>query len=332
VNPHDASPWIQLGLIAEMQHRDPAAAERDYLHAAQINHTSLPRWTLANFYFRHHRTREAFHWSQATLQLTAADAAPIFFQLWSSSDDSDRIAAVIPDRPWILYQYLRFLLLSNRLNVIEPIALRALDQAYAPPKRPGTREILGATEDKLLASGLTDAALKIWTGLHEKGMVGSPAPSTYSPVTNEQFNVPSFEHGFDWTFSRNQGVVIVQFPEIGQLLVRLSGRQPERCRLIQQFVVLDPNRRYRLTWTLTSEEIAENSGLHWRILNPNSGPAGSNLVSPDLISEGRSPAHWDFQPPSNARLCILALEYSRPIGTTRAEGSLSFHRVSLAEQ
>src|SRR6185312_1614838 len=324
-NPHDAAPWIQLGLIAEMRRRDPAQAEHDYLHAAKINRTSLTRWTLANFYFRQHRIAEAFHWSQATLQITASDATPIFLQLWSGADDPARIAAIIPDRPWILYQYLAFLLRSNRLDAIEPIAMRAMNQPYAPPKRPGTREILGTTEDKLLASGRTDAALKIWAGLHEKGMVGSPAPSAQSPVTNERFSTPSFGHGFDWTFSRNQGVEIVQVPEIAQLLVRVTGQQPERCRLIQQLIVLDPGRRYRLTWTFTSEGIPEDSGLHWRILNTNGSPAGSNLVGPDLFSANRSPASWDFQPPPNTRLCLLALDYSRPFGTIRAEGSITLH-------
>ena len=98
-NPHDAAPWIQLGLIAEMRRRDPAKAEHDYLHAAKINRTSLTRWTLANFYFRQHRIAEAFHWSQATLQITASDATPIFLQLWSGADDPARIAAIIPDAP-----------------------------------------------------------------------------------------------------------------------------------------------------------------------------------------------------------------------------------------
>lgn len=331
-NPHDADPWVQMGLIAEMRHGDAAEAERDYLHAAKINHTSLTRSTLANFYFRRNRIPEVFHWSQETLQITASDATPIFFQLWSSTNDPDRIAAIIPDRPWILHQYLAFLLSSNRLGVIEPIAMRAINRPYVPPNRSGTREILGATEDKLLASGRTDAALKIWAGLYDKGMVGSAAPSTHSPVTNELFNTPSFEHGFDWKFSHNQGVEIVQVPEIAQLLLRLSGQQPERCRLIQQFVVLDPGRRYRLTWNLTSEGIAGDSGLHWRIVNPNSSPANSNLISPDLFFTNRSPAVWDFQSLSNVRLCLLSLDYSRPFGTTRIEGLLSLHRVSMTEQ
>jgi hypothetical protein len=331
-NPHDAAPWIQLGLIAEMRQGNAAEAEHDYLHAAKINHTSLTRWTLANFYFRRNRIPEAFHWSHATLQITAADAAPIFFQLWSSTDDPNRIAAIIPDRPWILYQYLAFLLGSNRLGAIEPIALRAINQPYVPPNRPGTREILGTIEDTLLASSRTDAALKIWSGLHDKSMVGCAAPSTLSPVTNERFSIPSFEHGFDWTFSRQEGVEIVQVPEIAQLLLRLSGQQPERCRLMQQFVVLDPAHRYRLTWAFTSEGIAGDSGLHWRIVNPNSSPANSNLISPDLFSANRSPGVWDFQSLPNGRLCLLALDYSRPFGTTRIEGSLSLHRVSMTEQ
>ena len=50
-NPRDAGSWLRLGIEAEVG-GDPVLAERHLLRAEQADHTFLPAWTLANYYYR----------------------------------------------------------------------------------------------------------------------------------------------------------------------------------------------------------------------------------------------------------------------------------------
>src|SRR5579864_8560303 len=51
LNPRYSAAWIARGLEAEAA-GDRKNAEASLLRAAEIDHLYLPRWTLANFYFR----------------------------------------------------------------------------------------------------------------------------------------------------------------------------------------------------------------------------------------------------------------------------------------
>src|SRR5208282_3538262 len=51
LDPSDSLSWIELGLRVESD-GDSAAAERYFLRAAEVDKQYLPKWTLANYYFR----------------------------------------------------------------------------------------------------------------------------------------------------------------------------------------------------------------------------------------------------------------------------------------
>ena len=124
------------------------------------------------------------------------------------------------------------------------------------------------------------------------------------------------------TFDRS-----LSFP---RLRISFDGKEPEASRLLQQFVVLEPNRRYRLKWTAESDRIAKDSGFQWRLLPVSEqGPAEtSDLVSPDLLGLTDT-GTWDFIAPAQP-LNLLTLEYARRPGTVRPEGELSLSEVTLS--
>jgi hypothetical protein len=93
-------------------------------------------------------------------------------------------------------------------------------------------------------------------------------------------------HGcFDWVFLPVQNVTFDQIPVFSWLRISFDGKEPEASQLLQQFVVLEPNRRYRLKWTAESDHIAKDSGFQWRLLPvSDQGLAETtDLVSPDPL-------------------------------------------------
>ena len=114
LNPFDYQALIDLGIANEFQRTDSAAAERYYLRAAEVNKMYLPKWTLANFYFRHGRRTEFFRWANAALAITPYSPEPIFLQMWQLSQDAEALAKSLPDRPRILLAYAWFLSNTKR--------------------------------------------------------------------------------------------------------------------------------------------------------------------------------------------------------------------------
>ena len=77
LNPWDARSWIELGLRAEAREND-AAAQRCMLRAAEMDRQFLPRWRLANYYFRHDDEAMFWHWTREAAAMVYGDANPVF--------------------------------------------------------------------------------------------------------------------------------------------------------------------------------------------------------------------------------------------------------------
>jgi hypothetical protein len=327
LNPFDAESWIQLGLAAEMEQHDIPAAGRYYLQAWQVDHMFLPRWTLTNFYFRQQRPSEFFRWAEATLQITPYPADPVFSQMWVMSQHLGELATHIPDRPGILLQYASFLANAHRYAAVPPIVRRLV--LAAGPRNPadyGRDDQIAPTVDRLLAAGDVASALDIWKSMSQAKWIDLAVPTSAHPLSNGDFRVPFFRHGFDWAPISSPGVAIEQFPAAKNVRITFSGTEPEHFVLLQQYLLLDPNCRYRLRWQAPSHGIELPSGLVWR-LHGIQNDSQTNVAAGELLSN--PPGNWDFTPPANAILCLLTLEYTRPLGSTRLSGDVTLQSVSL---
>lgn len=330
LNPFDVDSWIQLGLSAEMQQHDVRSAEQYYLRAWQVDRMFLPRWTLTNFYFRQQNPAQFFRWAKATLQITPYPADPVFTQMWLMSQDADQIGVTIPDRAPILLQYASFLANTHQYAAVAPIVRRLIAAAGSRnPAGYGRDDQIGPAEDHLLADGDLQAALDIWNSMKRANWVELPAPTPAHPLNNGDFQVPFFHHGFDWAPVPSSGVTIDQFPTEKNVRITFSGTESEHCVLLQQYIPLQPNRAYRLTWQADNRGIEMPSGLAWRVY-PIPNQHQTHLSAPDLLNH--APVTWDFTSPQAATLNLLTLEYTRPIGSTRATGDVMLRQVSLEEQ
>jgi tetratricopeptide (TPR) repeat protein len=315
LNPFDYESLIQLGLLSEMQDGDPTAAERYYLRASQVDHMFLPGWTLTNFYFRRQNQSEFFRWARQTLLITPYASDAIFTQMWLLSQDAGQLDALIPDRPKALLQYASFLANSGHFEGVAR-SVRRLQAAIgkADPRAWGRDDLIATATDQILTRGDTYDALRVWRVLKDGGWIQQSVPDAEHPLTNGDFRLPLFRHGFDWAPLTNSGVRVNQSAH-GGMQISLNGDQPEHCVLLQQYIAAQPDTAYLLKWKATSSSAV--AGLAWHLRNQSSG---------DLLA---SEPNWKVRITSSPQPLALSLEYTRPAGQVRSSGSVSLDWVTM---
>jgi tetratricopeptide (TPR) repeat protein len=321
-DPYSEQVWLQLGFDAEFYHHDYSAAERYYLKAAEVSHLFLPRWTLTNFYFRRQNRPEFLKWSRAALQVTPYTADPIFTEMWLMDPDHSTVAADIPNRPAILQQYFEFLMTARQFAAVPPIVKRLV--ASAPVSQAhlyGLDNDIGPALDTLLGAGYGAEAILIWNDLFTAHWIQFPTPTPEHPLTNGDF-ATLFGHGFDWFLLHPSGVSLTYNEGVHEIAIDFSGDEPEQCEILQQWIPLGPSRSYHLQWKQQTAGLNNPAGLTWRV-----HASTFDLQSPDLLDE--QGGGWTLQTPPGANIAILMLEYRRPLGQTKAQGTLQLQSVML---
>ena len=325
LNPYYSAGWIELGLRAEMS-RDFETAERCLLQAAKVDKTYQPRWTLANYYFRRDDRKEFWVWAGEAAAMAYQDQTALFELCWRATEDPRVILQrVLPERRDVIAQYLSYLMRSGRLEAAEPVAARLLDQGDR-----SDRGLLFNYCDRLLEEGRAEAAVRLWNSLTEKGFIPYPAlaPEHGDSLTNGDFRSDPVLHGFDWRFHLPGGVSLSRLRAPPTLKVTFTGGQPERLRVIEQILPLEPSRHYRLRFEYRASGIAPGSGPRWEIADAASGKPLSPSPA-DLFEQDWAEELLTFSTPPGVRLGRLSLIYQRVPGTTRIEGSVFLRLVSL---
>ena len=117
----------------------------------------------------------------------------------------------------------------------------------------------------------------------------------------------------DWRIPPAEGVSAVRVSPRG-LRIDLSGKQPEQCELLVQFVALSPGKTCHLRFKYETGI----SGLTWRVYDL------ANLLASILPLYSA-----DIEFTSTSRIARLALGYSRAAGTPRQEGSITLRDMEL---
>jgi hypothetical protein len=324
-NPRDSESWIELGLQAEKE-GDSTKAERFLLEAARVDKQYDPRWTLANFYFRRNDAENFWSWARKAAAMSYGDGASLFRLCWRMTQDPGAILErAIPDQPAVLARYLSFLLADHRVAALEAAAQRAAGHA-GPEDLP----VLLASCDRLVEARQFPAALRIWTALSRRKLLPylPPEPERGLSLTNGDFRAPLLSHGFDWRVHVAEGVSVSRSESEPALRITFSGRQPESCELLSQFVPVLPGREYRLRFRYRTSGIGPDTGVQWRIFDAATAAQLADRSS-YLSSEDEIEQEVSFSTPAKTHMARLVLLYQRAPGTTRIEGSIFLSRVSL---
>jgi hypothetical protein len=317
LKPDDFRIWIQLAVESESR-SDYTAAERYLLRAANASSQFEPRWHLANFYFRRQDPEHFWPWARGALAMDYDDPTPVFRLCRQMPPGGGAIERILPDQHRLLSAYLRFLVSENDLATSRKVALRLLPQA-----REGDLSDLLFCCDRMLAALKGDSALEIWNGLCRRGLVpyAPLQPERGAVLTNGDFLRDPLGSAFDWCFMQLPGVTTVRTGQGGGLRIVFSGRQPEICEPIAQWIP-GGGRGRRLRVDYRTIEIAPASGLRWTVLN---AASGKEVAAIPLSADSWSRAEVRFSP----QLVRLALSYRRMPGTTRIEGSVELRRVEV---
>ena len=195
------------------------------------------------------------------------------------------------------------------------------------PRAWGRDDLIAVSLDRILASGDTRGALQVWTTLRDSNWIKQGVPDVNHPLTNGDFRLPSYRHGFDWVAPDVNGLRVEQFPDEPAVRITLTGDEPEHCILFQQYVTVETDAVYNLQWKADSENVEPGNGLAWH-LEPIGTQGATPMASGDLLVSNS----WPFRVPPAGHAFLLTLEYNRELGRVPPTGSIALHWVSLTKQ
>src|ERR1017187_8663497 len=327
LNPLNSSVWIELAGAAEA-HNDFRAAESSLLRAVQLDKTFAPRWLLAEYYSRRHDQAHFWPAVRAALATSYDDVTPLFDLCWELAPEPRVIQdRALPDRPDVWRQYFDFLLSKNRLDAADAIANQLMKHAG-----PDTVPSLLLYCDRLLENNDVSRAVETWNLLATKRLLDYPelAPSQGASLTNGACAKQFLSRAFDWRVSTPAEIFNRRDVSPPGLRFDFTGKQPEHCELLSQFVPVEPAQEYRLVVSYETEGLEGDTGIAWRVVDVGSGADLLRGAGHMMASERREKAApYKFYTPADVRLVKLVLAYDRLLGTVLIEGSLTLRSAAL---
>jgi hypothetical protein len=323
LNPSDAQSWIDLGLLYEAG-GDTARAEQCLVRAVEEDARYLPKWTLANFYFRRNDPPRFWFWAKRAAAMAYGDPLPLFRLCGQMEEDGKLIDRLAIRNPSVRASYVSYLVGQDRIDLVGPPSQRVLEG-----NRQDDTPLLLAVCDRLLDRSRVDEALDIWNRLAATHRIpfGARSSTTPSLLVNGAFTVAPTSQGFDWRLPEVDGVSAASEESPGGLRLTFSGRQPERCEVLVQYVPVQEIRKYKLTFRYRTSGIAAGTGLAWRIADRNGG--NGLAEGRDLSAEEEVHDQVSFDTPPGCRLARISLLYQRSLGTTRIAGFIVLRSLAL---
>ena len=326
-NPRLSEAWLELAYRAETG-GDHGRAEECLLKVAQVDRGFDPRWSLASYYFRRNRRAEFWRWAREAVEIGRRDLTPLFRLAWVLEPEPLAILErMVPDRPEPLGQYLGFLVGEERLGAALAVARR-----LGPRAGPEQAPVMLGYCDRLLEKGHAAWAVEIWNLLAARGLTPLPAldPERRAALVNGDFEWPISGRGFDWRTPVAPGVFVTQVSAPAALKVTFSGKQPEACRFLEQFIATAPEAGYELHLSYQAGAIPPQSGLVLRVLEALSGAELAACEPAPQQTEDWSEQRLAFRTSGETGLVRLVFEYRRLTGTPRLQGTLLVRRVRLS--
>jgi len=316
LNRYNSNAAIDLGLRYESD-GDFHRAEELLLQAFEVDRTYVPRWSLANFYFRRDNFPAFWTWIRRATETPARDIGALFELCWRVSPDPKTIEAnIAEDDPAVVRQYIYFLIGKNQsVAAVNPaltlIPIGSSDEDQA---------LLFSVLDKLIAANEAGNANTLWNNLIRQHWI---VADTSFP-NNPQFSRDPLPVGFDWTFSSQSG--LHSWPGSIGLETEFTGDEPENCAIAEQAIVLPPG-KYRLESSYHTHNILPDTGIQWQIVEVKTDKIIASSVSLSSDTPAQLILHFVVNP--DEQLLRLRLAYNRNVGTSRVSGTLVVTSVNI---
>jgi hypothetical protein len=309
LNSYNGDAAIDLGLRYEAD-GDLGRAEKLLLQAFAVDQTYAPRWSLANFYFRHDNFPSFWTWARRAAEMPDGDIGALFELCWRVSPDPSMIESnIIENNSLVLRQYVGFLMSKDQAQAAVHPALRLV--RHGSPD--ADREMVFNLTDRIIAANDASNANALWLELIRQHWVVADS----SIPNNPEFARDPLPVKFDWNLSAYNG--LHSWPGSSGLVTEFTGDEPEGCTIAEEAISLPPG-NYKLEFSYHTRNIAANTGIRWEITEVESDTA--LVSSPFLSSDTRAKFTLPFSVGPDHHLLRLRLIYRRQIGTPRVSGTL----------
>ncbi len=306
---YNAQAAIELALQEESE-GNYSESEKLLLGAFAVDRTYVPRWSLANFYFRRDNLPAFWMWVRKAAEMPSEDMGPLFELCWHVTPDAGEIAKeVLTDDRTVVRQYMSFLMDKDQMDALATVSPRLVRVGNPEADRAFLLEAI----NRLVAANDGAAAEKVWKTLVQHGWVLGDA----NLPNNKEFNREPLPVAFDWNLPEYPG--LHSWPGSSGLETELSGEEPENCIIAEQYVTLAPG-SYSLSYSYRTTGIAPGTGIHWQIIDAKGAVVMAE--SEALSSDVQAQANWTFSIPEAVPLQRLRLAYQRTLGTPRVSGTL----------
>ena len=316
LNRYNSDAAIDLGLRYESDgefHR----AEELLLQAFEVDRTYVPRWSLANFYFRRDNLPAFWTWVRRATETPAEDIGALFELCWRVSPDPKTIEAnIVEGDPNVSRQFILFL-----INKGQPAA--AVNAAYTlirTSSPDSDQTLLFTLLGSLIHANDPIDASALWNRLI--GMHWIVADTSFP--NNPQFSRDPLPVDFDWNFPEYNG--LHSWPGSSGLETEFTGDEPENCVIAEQTVFLPPG-NYKLESSYRTRNIPPDTGIQWLIMEARSDTIVASSVS--LSSDTPARVILPFAVKPDEQFLRLRLVYTRTLGASRISGTAVITSVRI---
>lgn len=334
LDPRNPRILIQAGISSEIR-GDFKEAEQRYLTAERYNALWLPRWTLANFYFRQGSYIECLRWIRLALERCQSFEVSALFNLAqdAGADPARILKDIVPSSSLLatsayVYWIGRNQLTEDYANLMIRAAERVITVAGRDQGNSDWRYPIYFATQKLAEDGFGTRARALWRSACQSEFLECVAPPDDGLIANGAFSKPFQRSPMDWQLSQIQGISANQQMASGTLKLNFTGDQPETAPLLTQTLAIRAGEKWKVRFEFQTRDIAprEATGFEWihrgRVLP----------LSKPLSSEVWDDAEFYIEASDQDITAPLILNYRRMPGTVRIRGDLWIRNIQARRE
>jgi hypothetical protein len=272
--PGSAEYWLDLAETQETA-RQMTDAEKSFRRAQQAYPLSADvSWRFGNFLLRHNRQAEAYQEIRQALSVQPALTALAISRCWQSSQDIEKILKLaLPAEPAAYWGAIDFL-----VDAREPDAAMVVWKRLMAGRPVFLLQRSFHLQDMLIDTGHPEDARTVWKQSLAAAAVPKDSHETGSLVWNGGFERALLNGGLGWRFRNVPGAALSFDPrevhsQERSLRVVFDGTANVDFQQPWQYLVLQPNTRYRLSAYFRTEALTTSSGIRLELEETHFGNA-----------------------------------------------------------
>jgi len=335
LSPYNAHFWSDLGASYDWAGRTNDAS-RAFERAIQLFPGSPEiNWRFANFALRFHRIPDGLR----SLRIVLAGSTPahrdVFLLATRATRDNGAILEdMLPRQASTFFDYLNFQIETGNMVAAEQVWSRML-QFNLPFDLRGAFPYL----DALIRHQDVGHLAAAWSDLNERFPAQiRPRKNAPNLITNGEFRFDILNGGLDWRVIPTEDAVVSvdtqdSLVRSRALRIEFNGKHNLDYEHVFQYVVVQPNTRYRFSGSLRANEITTDSGPRFQIFD--AFDMGNLFLSTENVvgTTGWSPQQIVFKTRADTHLLIVRI--ARPASSkldSQIRGVVWIDQVSLAAE